>query len=185
MDRGVAAGALPTRLEAEPRVRHTGLHVEARMALQTKLASLAADKQHTVGAAMGVMASRAALDLRCRMFVNERPAFFLVTVRAGLEVWLVKAGGVLAAVRIVAVGALHQVLRHAMMDWQGELGLNRAVATETKLRFGLFEQAVVQPADFVRKLRHLKEVSLRVTQLTLTLIFDRFNQMRAMALVAG
>ena len=149
MDRGVAARALPARLEAEPRMGHTRLHVESGMALQAKLAAFAPHEQHAVRAPMRGVARGATLDLRRWMLIDKGPAFLGMTIHAGLKVWFVQASHIHAAVGIVAVRALHQVLRHPMMDWQGELRLNRAVAAETELWFRFLEQAVVQPADFI------------------------------------
>jgi hypothetical protein len=61
MNRNMTARALSTGLEAQPPMGNAGLSVETGVALQAQLASFTPYQQHAVGAAMGIVASRAAL----------------------------------------------------------------------------------------------------------------------------
>jgi len=71
-----------------------------------------------------------------------------------------------------------------MVHGQSKLCLHIAVATKTQGRLRLLQKAAVQPAHLVRKLRHLEEVALRRTQITLALVLDLCDQVRGVALIA-
>ena len=161
------------------------LTVERGVALQAELPALTTHQEHAVGVAVRIVADHATLNSYRRMLEDVRPALLHVALDAGLPVRLVQAGPVQTAVRTVAVGALHQSFGDTVMDRQGKLGFDRAVTGVAGLRLGLLEQAVVQPADLVRKLRDLEEVGLRVGKAALALVLDFVHQVRGVALVAG
>lgn len=79
----------------------------------------------------------------------------------------------------------HQAFGHTVMHGKRELRLERPMTCEAKLGLGLFEQAVVLPANLIGKFRQIEKVSLRVTQITFAQIFDIVHQMRGVALIAG
>ncbi len=184
MYRRMAAGALAAGLKAEPAVRHACLIVVSGMALQAELPPFAPHQQHAIGAAVRGMANGAAFYLQRRVFMDEWPALFRVAVDAGLRIRLVQAGAIQRAMRIVAVAALHQALRDAMVYRQRKLRLHRAVAVKAQRGLGLLQQTAVQPAHLVGNLRHLEKVALWRTQVALALVFDFSHQVRGVALVA-
>lgn len=106
------------------------MRVKAGVTLQTELAPFAAHQQHAVGAAMRIVTTDAPFDFYGGVFVHKGPALFHVTVHASFRSGLVEAGQILRAVRIVAVRALHQPFRDAMVLRQGELGLNGEMASK-------------------------------------------------------
>ncbi len=63
--------------------------------------------------------------------------------------------------------------------------LNRLVASEAQRRFGLLQQAVVQPASLVGQLRKLKEIGLRVLHIALARILNLVHKVCRVALIAG
>jgi len=63
MNRDMTARTLSTGLEAEPPMGNAGLSMETGVALQAQLASFTPHQQHAVGAAVRIVASRAALNL--------------------------------------------------------------------------------------------------------------------------
>ena len=71
-----------------------------------------------------------------------------------------------------------------MMDGEGKLGFDRSVAVEAESGFGLLQQAVVQPSYLFRQARDLKEISLRICQVSFALIFDLLHQMCGVAFIA-
>src|ERR1700733_4138888 len=180
----MAAGTLAASLEAEARVRHARLTVESVVALQAELAAFTPHQQHAIGAAVRIVAGSAAFYLCRRMLVDAGSALFHMALDASLKVRFVEAGQVRRAVRVVAVRTLHQVLRHAVMNGQRELSLNRPVTSKTKRWLGLLQQAVMQPANLIRQARRLEEIALRVAEISFALIFDFFHQMSGVALVA-
>lgn len=128
MDRDVAAGALSTDLVAQPRVRRPGLIVEAGVTLQAELPAFTPHQQHAIGTAVGIVADHATLHPRGRVLVNTRPALLHVALDAGLPVGRIQAGAVDAAVRVMTVRALHQLLGHAVVHRQGKQRLDVAMA---------------------------------------------------------
>lgn len=162
------------------------LRVIAGVTLQTELAPFAPHQKHAVGAAMRIVTTDAAFYLYGGMFVHKGAAFFHVTVHASFRSKLVETGHVFRAVRIVAVRTLHQPFGNAMMLWQGELGLNGEMAGKAQRRLRLFQEAVVQPAGFVGQPGHLKEMSLRIAQISAAaVILYLLNEVRGVALIAG
>ncbi len=184
MNRNMTARTLATGLEAEPPMGNTGLSVKTGVALQAQLASFTPYQQHAVGTAMGIVASGAAFHLHRGMLVNVGPALFLMAIQAAVKSRPVQAGAVDGTMGIVAISALDQPFRNPMVHRQSELGLHGSVAVEAQCWLRLLEQTAVQPADFVGQLRHLIEVSLRVSTVALALVFDFGDQVRGMALIA-
>ncbi len=185
----MAAGTFATGLEAEARVWHARLIVKSVMTLQAKLAALAPYQQHAIRAAMRIVAGGAAFHFGRGMLIQIWPALFRMAFYASLKVRRIEtghgdAGGIPAAVRIMAVGTLHQLLRNAMMNGESKLGFDGSVAAEAQPWFGFFQEAVVQPSHFFRQSRNLEEISLGIGQVTLALIFDLLDQMSGMALIA-
>jgi hypothetical protein len=66
-----------------------------------------------------------------------------------------------------------------------ELRLNRLMATEAEGRFGLFQQAIPQPAVFVSDLGELEEIGLRIRQACLARVLYFVHQMGRVTLTAG
>ena len=128
MHADVASHAFTAGLESKLAVRDPGLIVEAGMAFQAELPAFATHQQHPVRGAVGVMTSDAAFHLQRRMLENKWSAFLDVAGRAGFQSCFVQAGAVQRAMRAVAVSALHQAFRNAMVDRQRKLRLNRSVA---------------------------------------------------------
>src|SRR6185437_4337399 len=176
--------ALAAGLETQPAMRYSRLIVVSGVALQTKLAAFAPHQQHAVGAAVRCVARGATFHLHRRVFINVRTTLLGMAVHATLKIRFIKAGVVLRSVRIVAVAALDQTLRHTMMHRQRKLRLHRSMAVKAQRRFRLFQQAALQPADFIRKLWHLEKVALWRTEITFALVFDFGHQMRSVALIA-
>lgn len=185
MHRYVTAGTLAAGLKTQPAMGHTGLVVIPGVALQAKLPPFTPHQQHAVGAAVRGVASGATLHFRRRVLIDIRPALLRMAVHATLKIRFVQAGVVQRAVRIVAVAALDQALRHAMMHGQRKLRLHGAMAVEAQRRLRLLQQAALQPANLVRKLRHLIEMALRRTQVAFALVFHFLHQVRGVALIAG
>jgi hypothetical protein len=104
-----------------------------RVAAQTQV-RIALDQELCVDAAMRVMADHAAFPQR-RMLENKWTGLFAVARGAGLILprhgqaagWFQNV----AAMRVMALGAVHFLLHHRMMLWQPELGLYLAVAFVT------------------------------------------------------
>jgi len=181
----VAANAFAARLKAQPGVRHLGLVMKTGVALETKLAPLAPNQQEIVGASVRVVACDAALDFDRRVLVNERAALFYVAIDARFETRLFQACRVQRAVRVVAIRALHQAFGNPMVLGKRELGLNGLVTGEAGFRLRLLEQAIVQPASFVRQFGDVEEVVLCVAQIAFALVLDLIHKMRRVALIAG
>jgi len=184
MDGHVTARAFATGLEAETAMGYPSLIMEPGMTLQAKLSSFTPHQQHAVGAAVGRVAGSAAFHLRCRMFVDIRAAFFRVAIHTGFSIQLVQAGVIQRSVRIVTIAALNQALRDAVMHGQSKLSLHIAMTTKAQCGLGLLQKTAVQPADFVRKLRDLEEMTLRRDKTTLALVLDLSDQVRSVALIA-
>lgn len=184
MDCYVAADAFAAGLEAQPRVGHAELRVKSFVALEAKLPAFPPDEQLAVRASVRVMAGHASLNLCRGMFKNIRSAFFDVALHAGFRTGAGQRRGIIGTVRVVAIRALDQAFRHAVMDRLRKLGLNRLVAAVANLRFGLLQQAVVQPAVFVRQLRQLIKVKLRGSHGALAGVFHRVHKVRGVAIPA-
>src|ERR1700719_1290059 len=134
---------------------------------------------------MRIVTTDAAFDLYDGVFVHKGAALFHVTVHASFRSKLVETGHVFGSVRIVAIRTLHQPFGNAMVLRQCELGLNREMAGKAQRGLRLFQEAVVQPAGFVGEPGHLKEMSLRVGQISAAVIFYFLNEVRTVALIAG
>ena len=180
----MAAHALAAGRKAQTSVRNPQLPVERGVALQAKLSPFAPHQQHSIRAAVRIVADDATFNFHRRMLEDVRPALLHVALNTGFPTRFVQTGPVEGAVRRVAIGTLHQAFRHAMMNRQGELGLNGAMAGETECRLGLLQQTVVQPADFVRQARRLEKVALRVAEISFALILDCLHEMSGVAFVA-
>ena len=161
------------------------LRVIASVTLQTELAPFTTHQKHAVGAAMRIVTTDAAFYLYGGMFVHKGAAFFHVTVHASFRSKLVETGHVFRSVRIVAVRTLHQPFGNAMVLRQCELGLNAEMAGKAQRGLRLFQEAVVQPAGFVGQPGHLKEMSLRIGQISAAMILYFVNEVRAVALITG
>jgi len=181
----VATCALAAGLEPQSSVRHSGLVVKAGVALQAKLAAFAPDQHHAIGIAVRTVAGGATLHFERRVLVNVRPTLLCMTVNATLEIRLVQRRMIYRPVGIVAIAALHQALGHTVMHWLGKLRLHVAMTAKAQLRLGLLKQAAMQPADFIRQLRHFEKVALRRLQIALAQVFDLADEVRGMALIAG
>jgi hypothetical protein len=182
----VAANAFAGGLETEAAVRNCGLCVKAGVALQTELAPFAAHQQHAVSAAMRVVTTDAAFYLYGGMFVHKGAALLDVTVHASFRSWLIQAGHILRAVRIVAIRTLHQPFGNAMVLRQCKLGLNREMAGKAQRGLRLLQETVVQPTGFLGQPGHLEEMRLRIAQISAAAVILYFlNQVRGVALIAG
>ncbi len=90
------------------------------------------------------MAGFAAIHLHRRVLVNKRPLLVDMALEADLVLCgrgpqLVRFHG---SMRVVAIGALHQTLVHAMVEGHVEFGLLRQVTRVAKLRLRLDEQKI-------------------------------------------
>jgi hypothetical protein len=181
----MAAHAFAAGLESQAAMRHGGLGMESGVALQAELAAFAAYQEHVIGAAMGVVAGDAAFDLHGGVLEDVRPALFDVALHAGFPTGIIEADEVFRAMRIVAVGTLHQSFGNAVMLGQSKLRLHGEVAGVAQRGFGALQQAVVQPARLVGQLRKLEEIGLGITQETFAVVFHFIDQVRGVALIAG
>ena len=142
----MAANAFAASLEAQAAMRHL-CGVKFRVAFQAKLAPLATHQQHTVVAPVRIVAGDASFNFHRGMFEYKRSALLHVAFEARLvaAVRLVKhARGFPhaerrreAAVRIVAVGAVHEAFVDPVLAGQGELRRDVGVASVAKLRLAL------------------------------------------------
>lgn len=185
MHGNVAANAFAGGLESQAAVRNLCLRVKAGVTLQAELAPFAAYQKHAVGAAMRIVTTNAAFYLYGGVFVHKGATLFDVTVHASFRSELVETGHVFRPVRIVAVGTLDQPFRNAMVLRQGELGLNGEMASKAERGLRLFQETVVQPTGFVGQPGHLKEMSLRIGQISAAMILYFVNEVRAVALITG
>ena len=90
---------------------------------------------------MGCVACRTSFGFEWRVLVSERALLVCVTlyagrIGAGCEPCLLELE---AAVRIVAVAALHRAFKHLVMKRFGEVGLNFVVTAYAQLRFAQLE----------------------------------------------
>jgi hypothetical protein len=107
------------------------------MTLQAQEAAFTPQQQLTIHSAVRTMASRAPLDLHCRMLEYKRSALFGMTVDASFPRCFSKHRLIVGAVCVVTVRTLHEPLGNAMMAWQRELSLNRGMTGETQSRLRL------------------------------------------------
>jgi hypothetical protein len=168
MDGYMAAGTFPAGLESELSVRRLGQLMEACMALQTELPAFPTNQQHSIGRAMRVMAADAAFHLGSRVLMNEGATFLNMATHAGFRLRFHQAGRIRGAVRAVAIRALHQSFRDAVVYGLRELRADRGVAGVAKLRLGRLEQRTLQPAGLLLTLRHLEKLIERRLRLTFT-----------------
>lgn len=181
----MATRAFAAGLEAQPAVRNLRLIMESCMTLQAELPPFAAHQKQAVGAAVRIVAGDATFYFHCGMFKDKRPALFHMAIHTGLRTWIVQAGEILRAVRVVAVRTLHQSFRNAMVIGQRKLCLHGQMAGVAKRGLGLLQQAVVQPTRLVSNLRQLKEIRLWIAQIPFALVPHLVHQMRRVALIAG
>ena len=181
----VAANAFAGGLETQAAVRNLRLRVKAGVTLQTELARFAAHQKHAVGTAMRIVTTDAAFYLYGGVLVHKGAALFHMTVHASFGSRLVETGHVFRSVRIVTVRTLNQPFGNAMVRRQCELGLNAEVAGKAQRGLRLFQETVVQPAVFVGQPGHLKEMSLRIGQISAAMILYFVNEVRRVALIAG
>ena len=122
------------------------------MTRETKLCYPARNQQAWIRRTVRRMACNAPIGLDRSMFVNERSLLVYVTldasrVGAGSESRLLKFE---AAVRIVAIAALHRAFQHLVMEGQIELVLRLAMTTQAKLRFAVSKQLEIGEAWLLR-----------------------------------
>ena len=109
------------------------------MALNAKLPDRAAFKHLRILRSMRSVACRTALELERAMFEDERS----LLVGVAFDARLVRAHGHLglllieAAVRVVAIAAIHRALKHFVTEWLRELSVDLGVAGHTKLRLAV------------------------------------------------
>jgi hypothetical protein len=183
VNRDVATGTLAAGLKTKAAMGNSWFVMKSGMALQAELSPFAPHQQHAIGAAVRIVASGTAFHLHRSVLVNVRAAFLLMAVHTALKIGPSQTGPVPGTVRIVAIGALHQAFGYAMVNRQRKLSLDRSVAVETQRRFRLLQQTAVKPADFVRELRHLIEMCLRILAVSLAQIFDLSDQVRGVTLI--
>src|SRR5947209_5300102 len=85
----------------------------------------------------------------------------------------------------VAIRAFHKSFRNAVVSGQGKPGLDGQVATETKLRLPLSQQALVQPSLLFGQGRGPEKISLRQRWFGREFPPRRDEQMGRMAFLAG
>ena len=156
MNNGMAAGTISERLKTQASVRYVG-RLRVDVALQAQEPPFRSQEQMALHRSVRLMARGAALHAQCGMLVHERPALLGVARYADLKVYFSKLRSVQSAMSTVAICALHKAFRNPVVHWQGKLGLNRAMTTETKLRLLPPQQALIQPAGLFRERRRLRE----------------------------
>ena len=141
------------RLVVEARNARSSTETGRRVALHAELIHVRVAQKVWIRGTVGRVAGRAALGLDRLVLVNERSLLVHMAIEAdrvsgdsGAELLVLaerierESGG--AAVRIVAVGALHHALDHLVMERHVEERLNGAMAAEAKLRLLLHEQEI-------------------------------------------
>src|SRR6185437_7400717 len=99
---------------------------------------------------MRCMTGHAAFGLERRVLVSERPllvgvTFYARRVCAGRQPCLLEFE---AAMRIVAIAALHRAFEHLVMKPFVEVGLNFVVTTYAELRLPCFQQQTSREIGF-------------------------------------
>jgi len=155
------------------------------VALQTQQALLAADQEHAIDASVRRVARRAAFHFYGRVLEDKGSTLLGVTLGAGFPAALSQCCAIGSAMRVVAISALHQAFRHAMMGRQRELCLDITVTAKTQLRLRLLKQTVVQPARLFGQFRHGKEIGLSDAQTYPLRIPRRLHQMRGVTVHTG
>ena len=122
--------------------RFLGAHaVVLAMALQTELRNIAGPQQSRIRRAVRRMTGNTTFGFHGRVFKRERPLLIRVTldagcIRTGRQSRLLEFK---AAVRVVAISALHRPFENLMMERLIELVLNFAVATDAQLRLAYLQ----------------------------------------------
>jgi len=114
---------------------------DARVALDAKLTDRCSLKHFRICRAVRYVAHGAAFEFERCMFVNKRPLLICMTsdtrnVRTDSQFSLLVFE---AAVRIMAIAALHRALEHFVMEGLLETRLGLVVATHAKLWFALLQ----------------------------------------------
>jgi len=114
------------------------------VALQAQQVHVAQLQHVRIRSAVHQVAGLAAVNLHGRVFVHKRPLLIRVAGEADL---ILRRGsshlfGPHRAMRVVAVGALHQALVHAVVERHIELRLLRQMARIAKLGLGLHQQEI-------------------------------------------
>jgi len=133
------------RLIVEGRNARGGKVWRRRMALHAQCVHVGPVEQARIRPAVRRVAGSAAFRLHNVMLINERTSRFGVALDAngvllcgGLESLFLES-----AVRVVAIGALHQPLIHFVMEGHGELRLDVGVALIAESRLGNREQLLL------------------------------------------
>ena len=115
-----------------------------RVTFQTKEVYLRALQQSRIGGAVRRMAGRAAFYLHDLVFIHERSRFVRVTLETNLVLRSrsPQLPGQESAMRIVAIGALHQAFVHSMVEWPVELLVLVEMAAVAQRRLLSLEQEV-------------------------------------------
>ena len=119
---------------------------------QAKLRNAARDQQTRIRRTVWRVTRDAAIGLDRSMLVNKRSLLVCMTLDAGC----VGAGSesrlleLEAAVRIVAIAALHHSFEHLVMKRQVELVPGFAVTTQAKLWLALAKQLQIRQAGLLR-----------------------------------
>jgi glycine/D-amino acid oxidase-like deaminating enzyme len=92
--------------------------------------------------AVGLVATLASAQIDCRMFEDERTLFLAMALEADFlaRERLADLLGIDAAVRLMAIGALHGVFLHPVMEWFGKLGSLKSVAAHAKIAGTILER---------------------------------------------
>jgi hypothetical protein len=162
-------------------IRRLGIHVT----LQAEEATFAPHKQHPCNCSVRTVAGDAAFDLHCRMFENEWPALFGMTVDAAFPVRSAKHRLIAGSMRTVAVRTLHQPFRYAVVTRQCELRLDHAMACETQFGLRSPKQIAAQPSGLLVGSGNVKKQFPRAYNLDRPRVIRSFHQVRRMAGVAG
>src|SRR6185369_10633790 len=109
---------------------------------QTELGHATRNQQSRIRRTVRRVTRDATIGLHRRMLVNKRSLLVCMALDAsrvspGRQSRLFKFE---AAVRVVAIAALHRAFQHLVMERQIELGLRLTMTTETELGFSVLEQ---------------------------------------------
>ena len=136
VDHNVTGGAVLVRRAVEVMERrrlrlYDGRGCQAsRMAFQAERRHRSAIEQFRVVGAVGLVTALASAQIDCRMLENERALFLAMALEANFlaRERLADLLGIDAAVRLMAIGALHGVFLHPVMEWFGKLCSLKGVA---------------------------------------------------------
>ena len=136
VDHNVTGGAVLIRravevMERRRLRRYDGRGCQAsRVAFQAERRHRGAIEQLRVVGAVGFVTALASAQIDCRMFEDERTLFLAMALEADLLAGEGPADllGINAAVRLMAIGALHGIFLHPVMERLGKLGPLKGVA---------------------------------------------------------